>query len=169
MRAFFIVRKLKDQQMRGKKPQRRIIEPDARYKDQDVTRFINKLMWRGKKTVAEKIFYGALDICEKKTGETGIDTFRKALENARPHVMVKSRRVGGSTYQVPIDIKPYKQIENAMRWLITYARARKGKPMREKLAMEFMDAANGTGSSVKKKDDTHRMAEANRAFAHYRV
>jgi len=155
--------------MRGKRPPRRVIEPDAVHKDQDVTRFINKLMWRGKKTVAEGIFYGALDIIKEKTGEDGIDVFRKALENARPHVMVKSRRVGGSTYQVPIDIKPYKQMEHAMRWLISYSRTRKGKPMCEKLAMELMDAANGTGSSVKKKDDTHRMAEANRAFAHYRV
>jgi len=155
--------------MRGKRPPRRVIEPDAVHKDQDVTRFINKLMWRGKKTVAEGIFYGALDIIKEKTGEDGIDVFRKALENARPHVMVKSRRVGGSTYQVPIDIKPYKQMEHAMRWLISYSRTRKGKPMCEKLAMELMDAANGTGSSVKKKDDTHRMAEENRAFAHYRV
>src|SRR3990172_7935788 len=142
--------------MRGKRPPRRVIEPDAVHKDQDVTRFINKLMWRGKKTVAEGIFYGALDIIKEKTGEDGIDVFRKALENARPHVMVKSRRVGGSTYQVPIDIKPYKQMEHAMRWLISYSRTRKGKPMCEKLAMELMDAANGTGSSVKKKDDTHR-------------
>ncbi len=155
--------------MRGKKPPKREIELDAVYKDANVTRFINKLMWRGKKTVAEGVFYGALAIVKEKTGEEGIDVFKRALENARPHVQVKSRRVGGSTYQVPIDIKPSKQMEHAMRWVIQYARARKGKPMREKLAMELMDAAAGTGASVKKKDDTHRMAEANRAFAHYRV
>jgi len=155
--------------MRGKKPQKRKVLPDSVYQDKNVTRFINKLMWRGKKTVAERIFYGALEIIKEKTGEEGIDVFKRALETARPHVQVKSRRVGGSTYQVPIDIKPEKQMEHAMRWVITYSRARKGRPMMEKLAMELLDAASGTGSSVKKKDDTHRMAEANRAFAHYRV
>jgi small subunit ribosomal protein S7 len=155
--------------MRGKKPPKRETHHDPVYNDADVTRFINKLMWRGKKTVAEDIFYSAMEIIKEKTGEEGIDVFKKALENARPHVQVRSRRVGGSTYQVPIDIKPAKQMEHAMRWIIQYARARKGRPMREKLAFELIDAAAGTGASVKKKDDTHRMAEANRAFAHYRV
>ncbi len=155
--------------MRGKKPPKREILPDPVYQDQNVTRFINKLMWRGKKTVAESIFYDAMDIIKEKTGEDGFEVFKRALENARPHVMVKSRRVGGSTYQVPIDIKTSKQMEHAMRWLITFSRSRKGRPMREKLAFELMDAAAGTGQSVKRKDDTHRMAEANRAFAHYRV
>jgi small subunit ribosomal protein S7 len=155
--------------MRGRKPTKRETPYDAVYRDQDVTRFINKMLWRGKKTVAEGIFYGAMNIIKEKTGEEGIEVFRKAIENARPHVQVRSRRVGGSTYQVPIDIKPSKQIEHAMRWIISYARARKGKPMHEKLAQELIDAAAGTGASVKKKDDTHRMAEANRAFAHYRV
>jgi small subunit ribosomal protein S7 len=155
--------------MRGQKPKKRVPPPDAVYNDLNVTRFVNKLMWRGKKTVAEGIFYGAMEYIKEKTGEEGIDVFKKALENARPHVQVRSRRVGGSTYQVPIDIKPEKQMEHAMRWLIQYARSRKGKPMRIKLAMELIDAAAGTGATVKKKDDTHRMAEANRAFAHYRV
>lgn len=155
--------------MRGKKPPKRDTLPDAVYQSENVTRFINKLMWRGKKTTAESIFYGAMDLIKEKTGEEGFEVFKKALENARPHVMVKSRRVGGSTYQVPIDIKPSKQMEHAMRWLIQYSRSRAGKPMHEKLAMELIDAASGTGSTVKKKDDTHRMAEANRAFAHYRV
>ncbi len=155
--------------MRGKKPPKREILPDPVYNDKDVTRFIHKLMWRGKKTVAESIFYGALEMIKEKTGEEGIEVFRKALENARPHVQVRSRRVGGSTYQVPIDIKPAKQMEHAMRWLIQYARSRKGRPMKEKLALELVDAASGTGATIKKKDDTHRMAEANRAFAHYRV
>lgn len=155
--------------MRGRKPKRRESAPDPVYHDGDVTRFINKLMWRGKKTVAEHLFYDAMEIIKEKTGEEGIEVFRRALENARPHVQVRSRRVGGSTYQVPIDIKPYKQMEHAMRWLIQFARARKGRPMKEKLALELIDAAAGTGASVKKKDDTHRMAEANRAFAHYRV
>lgn len=155
--------------MRGKKPTKRTILQDPVYKNENVTRFINKLMWRGKKSTAESIFYGAMDIIKEKTGEDGFEVFKKALENARPHVQVKSRRVGGSTYQVPIDIKALKQMEHAMRWLIQYSRARKGRPMREKLALELIDAASGTGQSVKKKDDTHRMAEANRAFAHYRV
>ncbi len=155
--------------MRGKKPTKRIILPDPVYNDKNTTRFINKLMWRGKKSVAESIFYGAMEIIKEKTGEDGFEVFKKALENARPHVQVKSRRVGGSTYQIPIDIKAQKQMEHAMRWLIQYARSRKGRPMREKLAFELIDAAAGTGQSVKKKDDTHRMAEANRAFAHYRV
>ena len=155
--------------MRGRRSKKRKIVPDAVYRDQNVTRFINKLMWRGKKTVAEGIFYEAMEYIKEKSGEEGIEVFKKALENARPHVQVRSRRVGGSTYQVPIDIKPEKQMEHAMRWLIQYARARKGKPMQIKLAMELMDAAAGTGASVKKKDDTHRMAEANRAFAHYRM
>lgn len=155
--------------MRGKKPPKRETHADPVYKEANVTRFINKLMWRGKKTVAEDIFYGAMEIIKEKTGEEGIEVFKKALENARPHVQVRSRRVGGSTYQVPIDIKPAKQMEHAMRWIIQYSRARKGRPMREKLAFELIDAAAGTGASVKKKDDTHRMAEANRAFAHYRV
>ncbi|HDS29809.1 MAG TPA: 30S ribosomal protein S7 [Firmicutes bacterium] len=155
--------------MRGRKPKKRIVVPDAVYNNTNVTRFVNKLMWRGKKTVAESIFYGALDYIKQKTGDEGIEVFHKALENARPHVQVRSRRVGGSTYQVPIDIKPDKQVEHAMRWLIHYSRIRKGRPMRIKLAMELMDAASGTGATVKKKDDTHRMAESNRAFAHYRV
>ncbi|MFH1675871.1 MAG: 30S ribosomal protein S7 [bacterium] len=155
--------------MRGKSKPKRVLPVDPIYTDLNVTRFINKIMWCGKKTVAESIFYGALALIKEKTGEDGIEVFRKAIENARPHVMVKSRRIGGSTYQVPIDIKPEKQTEHAMRWLISYARARKGRPMREKLAHELIDAASGTGSSVKKKDDTHRMAEANRAFAHYRT
>lgn len=155
--------------MRGKQPPKRKTQPDPVYDEANVTRFVNMLMWRGKKTIAEDIFYGAMEIIKEKTGEEGIEVFKKALENARPHVQVRSRRVGGSTYQVPIDIKAAKQMEHAMRWLIQYSRARKGRPMREKLALELIDAAAGTGASVKKKDDTHRMAEANRAFAHYRV
>jgi len=155
--------------MRGKKAPKREVYPDPVYHDKDVTRFVNKLMWCGKKTTAESVFYGAMAMIKEKTGEEGIEVFKRALENARPHVQVRSRRVGGSTYQVPIDIKPGKQIEHAMRWLIQYSRARKGRPMTEKLALELVDAAAGTGASVKKKDDTHRMAEANRAFAHYRV
>ena len=155
--------------MRGRRAERREVPPDPVYHDENVTRFINKIMWRGKKSLAESIFYGAMEIIKQKTGEEGIEVFRRAIENVRPHVEVRSRRIGGSTYQVPVDIKPYKQIEHAMRWIIQFARARKGKPMVEKLALELIDAAAGTGASVKKKDDTHRMAEANRAFAHFKI
>jgi small subunit ribosomal protein S7 len=130
--------------------------------------FINKLMWGGKKSVAERILYSALDIVQEKTGEEPYDVFKKALGNVKPLVEVKSRRMGGSTYQVPIDIPHSKQEEIGMRWMIAFARKRKGRPMREKLALEIIDAYNNTGSSVKKKEDTHKMAEANKAFAHYR-
>lgn len=130
--------------------------------------FINKIMWAGKKTLAESIFYTALDIVQKKTGEDAYDVFKKALANIKPLVEVKSRRMGGSTYQVPIDIPSSKQEEIGMRWLVQFARKRRGRPMREKLALEIVDAYNNTGAAVKKKEDTHRMAEANKAFAHYR-
>lgn len=125
-------------------------------------------MWAGKKTLAESIFYTALDIVQKKTGEDAYDVFKKALANIKPLVEVKSRRMGGSTYQVPIDIPSSKQEEIGMRWLVQFARKRRGRPMREKLALEIVDAYNNTGAAVKKKEDTHRMAEANKAFAHYR-
>ena len=133
-----------------------------------VAQFVNKLMWAGKKTLAERIFYTALDVVQQKTGEEPLDVFKKALANVRPLVEVKSRRMGGSTYQVPIDIPSHKQEEIGMRWMISYARKRKGRPMHEKLAFEIIDAYNHTGAAVKKREDTHKMAEANKAFAHYR-
>jgi len=133
-----------------------------------VAQFINKLMWAGKKTLAERIFYTALDVVQQKTGEEPFDVFKKSLANVRPLVEVKSRRMGGSTYQVPIDIPSHKQEEIGMRWMISFARKRKGRPMHEKLAFEIIDAYNHTGAAVKKKEDTHKMAEANKAFAHYR-
>ncbi|RME48095.1 MAG: 30S ribosomal protein S7 [Chloroflexi bacterium] len=152
---------------RGRAP-RREIEPDPRYESVRVARFINKLMTRGKKSVAERIFYSAMDIIEERTGKNPMEIFEQALQNATPLLEVKPRRVGGSTYQIPIEIRPERRESLAMRWLIQTARNRPGKSMAEKLANELMDAANGVGATIKKKDDTHRMAEANKAFAHYR-
>jgi small subunit ribosomal protein S7 len=133
-----------------------------------VTRFINNLLRKGKKSTAERIFYGAIDIIADRTKEDPLKIFEKALEQAKPMVEVKSRRVGGSTYQVPVEIRPDRRNALSIRWLINYAQSRGEKGMQAKLAGELMDAANGRGSSVKKREDTHRMAEANKAFAHYR-
>ena len=134
-----------------------------------VTRFINRLMERGKKSIAEGIFYQALDTIKEKTKEPEpIKTFIKALDNVKPLLEVKSRRVGGATYQVPVDVSPDRRTSLAMKWIVQFAKNKKGKPMNEKLADEIIDAAKGTGASVKKKEDTHKMAEANRAFAHYK-
>lgn len=154
--------------MRGRSPKKRIISADPVYKSVVLQRFMNKLLWRGKKSVAESIVYDAFEIIRKKTDEDPYKVFAKALDNVRPLLEVKSRRVGGSTYQVPVEITPDKAEAIAMRWIIGYARARKGMPMREKLAAELLDAYNNTGAAVKKKEDTHKMAEANRAYAHYR-
>jgi small subunit ribosomal protein S7 len=154
--------------VRGKKIKKRIPPPDSRFNSVEASKFINKIMWRGKKSVAEQIFYGAMDIVQKKTGEEPFEVFQKALDNVRPLVEVKPRRVGGSTYQVPVESAPFKQEEIGMRWLIQFARKRKGHPMKEKLAAEILDAYNNTGAAVKKREDTHKMAEANKAFAHYR-
>ncbi|BEQ16547.1 30S ribosomal protein S7 [Desulfoferula mesophila] len=147
---------------------KRVIIPDPRYGSQKLARFINKLMLKGKKSTAERIMYGAMDIIADRTSEDPLKLFEKALDNARPMVEVKSRRVGGSTYQVPVEIRPERRQALAMRWLINYSRARGEKTMAERLAFELMDAASGRGTTVKKKEDTHRMAEANKAFAHYR-
>ncbi|MBU1023885.1 30S ribosomal protein S7 [bacterium] len=154
--------------MRGKSPKKRQITPDPVYKSDVLARFINKVIWRGKKSTAESAIYDAFEIIKEKTGEDPYDVFLKALKNVKPMVEVKSRRVGGSTYQVPIEIKPIKQEAIAMRWIIQYSRSRKGIPFHQKLAAELLDAYNNTGTSVKKKEDTHKMAEANRAYAHYR-
>lgn len=152
---------------RGRAP-RREIAPDPRYGSVKVARFINKLMRRGKKSVAERIFYTAMDRIQERTGKSPLEVFDQAVQNATPLLEVKPRRVGGSTYQIPIEIRPERRESLAMRWLIQTARNRPGKSMAEKLANELMDAANGVGATIKKKDDTHRMAEANKAFAHYR-
>ncbi len=149
-------------------PKREIL-PDPVYNSQLVTKFINVLMKDGKKSTAERIFYQALDsIAEKSEDDDPMKVFKKAVENVKPSVEVKSRRVGGSTYQVPIEVRPGRRLALAMRWIITIAKARGEKTMRERLAGEFQEAAEGRGAAVKKKEDTHRMAEANKAFAHYR-
>ena len=147
---------------------KRVVLPDPKFNDVIVTKFINIIMLDGKRSIAEKIFYGAIERIEAKAKGTGLETFKKALMNVRPEVEVKSRRVGGATYQVPIEVKENRAMSLSMRWLVGYSRKRSGKTMTDKLAAEFMDAASGKGASVKKKDDTHKMAEANKAFAHYR-
>ncbi|WP_447973068.1 30S ribosomal protein S7 [Nitrospira sp. Kam-Ns4a] len=141
---------------------------DPRYRDKTVGKFINVLMSRGKKSTAERICYGAFDLIQQKTGSDPLKVFRAAVDNVKPVVEVKSRRVGGASYQVPVEIRPVRRQALAFRWIKLYAKARGGKSMQEKLAGELLDAANNTGASVKKKEDTHRMAEANKAFAHYR-
>ena len=147
---------------------RREILADPKFKDETVSKFINSLQQQGKRSIAEGIFYGALDLVESRTQEGGLETFRKALDNVRPAVEVRSRRVGGATYQVPVEVRSQRQTALAIRWIIGQARSRSEKTMRDRLAAEFLDAANNRGAAVKKREDTHRMAEANRAFAHYR-
>jgi small subunit ribosomal protein S7 len=147
---------------------KRVILPDPKYNDRLVAKFMNAIMLDGKKSVAEQIVYGAFDIIASRTSEVPVDVFKKAMDNVRPMLEVKSRRVGGSTYQVPVEVRSDRRSALAIRWIMTYARARGEKTMQERLAGEFLDAANNRGASVKKKEDTHRMAEANKAFAHYR-
>lgn len=153
---------------RRSKPQKRVPLPDPMYKSVDVSRFINRLMRRGKKSLAEKIFYSTMEKIQEKTKQEPIEVFEKAVKNVTPLLEVKARRIGGSTYQVPLEVKPDRGMAKGTTWLIEYAKARSGKSMVEKLTAEILDAANNTGSSVKKKEDTHKMAEANKAFAHYR-
>jgi small subunit ribosomal protein S7 len=153
---------------RRKSAVKRTILSDARYDSQTVSKFINVLMYQGKKSTAERIFYGAMDIVEAKTSQPGVNIFKQALTNLKPVVEVKSRRVGGATYQVPVEVRPERRTALAMRWLISFSRDRNEKSMAEKLAAETIAASKGEGNAVKKKDDTHRMAEANKAFAHYR-
>lgn len=153
---------------RRKRAGRRPIVPDMKYNSQLVSSFINKLMLSGKKTVAASIFYEALDIAENRAKKPGIEVFEQAIKNSTPLIEVRPRRVGGATYQIPLEVRPTRRQSLAIRWLVSSARARSGKSMAEKLAAEFMDAANNQGATVKKREDTHRMAEANRAFAHYR-
>ena len=141
---------------------------DQKYNSRLVSKFINVLMVDGKKSVAEKVLYGAMDMLHAKTGQDPLKVFKDAIDNVRPALEVKSRRVGGATYQVPSDIRPERRLALAFRWIISYARGRSEKTMKAKLAGELLDAFNNTGSSVKKKEDTHKMAEANKAFAHYR-
>jgi small subunit ribosomal protein S7 len=154
--------------MRKSKPKKRIILPDPRFNDTMVTRFVNNMMYDGKKSTAYSIFYNAVDIVEKKTSESGLETWKKALNNVMPAVEVKSRRVGGANFQVPTEVRPERKIALGMKWLISYARKRGEKTMMEKLAGEIISAAKGEGAAVKKKEDTHKMAEANKAFSHFR-
>ena len=154
---------------RRKITEKRTIAPDPRFNSVLVSKFTHGIMERGKKSVAQKIFYGAMDIIgEQVTDVEPIAVFDKAMEMVRPKVEVKSRRVGGATYQVPVEVRPERRNALAIRWIISFAKARSGKTMPEKLAAELLDAYNERGGSVKKRDDTHRMAEANKAFAHYR-
>jgi small subunit ribosomal protein S7 len=150
------------------RPPKRKIEPDVRYNSVTVAKFINRVMKRGKKSVASRIMYNALDIVETRMKRPPLEVMEEAVQNVSPVLEVKPRRVGGSTYQIPVEVSPDRQLSLAMRWLLAAARNRPGKSMAEKLANELMDAARGTGAAVKKREDTHRMAEANRAFAHYR-
>lgn len=147
---------------------KRVTLPDPIYNSEMITRFINRMMLDGKKVTAEKIFYGAMQICEQKAGVPALEVFDKAIQNAMPAVEVRPRRVGGQTYQVPMEVRPDRRRTLALRWLIGQSRRRAGKSMTEKLAGELLDAYNGTGGSIKKREETHRMAEANKAFAHYR-
>ncbi len=148
--------------------EKREIIPDPKFHDVIVTKFMNSVMYEGKKSVAETIVYGAFDIIEQKTKQSPIDVFKSALENVAPAIEVRSRRVGGATYQVPVEVRMERRQALAIRWIITAARGRNDKTMVDRLSGELMDAANNRGNAVKKREDTHRMAEANRAFAHYR-
>ena len=152
---------------RGNVPKREVL-PDPMYNSVLVTKLVNSIMLDGKKGVAQKVVYGAFDIIEEKTGKSGLEAFQTAMENIMPSLEVKARRVGGATYQVPIEVRPARRQTLGLRWLTSYSRARSEKTMRERLAGEIMDAANNTGSAVKKREDTHKMAESNKAFAHFR-
>ena len=153
---------------RRKKAVRRPVPADPRYDSQTVSKFVNNLMERGKKSLAERVFYSAMDLIEQRTGQPGVNVFKQALSNVKPALEVKSRRVGGATYQVPVEVRQERRVALAMRWIIDYAKERGEKTMDQKLAAELMDAANNRGNAVKKREDTHKMAEANKAFAHYR-
>ena len=153
---------------RRRRAERRDVLPDSRYGDKLVTKFINSLMYDGKKSISESIFYTALDQITAETNEEGIDVFRKAMDNLKPQLEVRSRRIGGATYQVPVEVRKERQQALAIRWLVKYTRDRKEYGMKNKLKKELMAAANNEGGTIKKKDDTYRMAEANRAFAHYK-
>ena len=153
---------------RRREVKQREILPDPKYRDTLISKFVNGIMRRGKKSVAEKIFYGALEIVRERAKEDPLKLFEKSVSNVKPVIEVKSRRVGGATYQVPTEVRPERRTALAIRWLISYSQDRSEKSMREKLAAELMDAANERGGAIKKREDVHKMAEANKAFAHYR-
>jgi small subunit ribosomal protein S7 len=154
--------------MRRRRAEKREIIPDPKHKNVQVARFINIIMMQGKRSTAEKIVYKAFDMLAEKTGKPPLEVFQKALDNARPLLEVKPRRIGGATYQVPIEVRPDRGVSIAMRWIRNFARTKKGKPMEIKLADELFDAFKGEGAAIKKREDMHKMAEANKAFAHYR-
>ncbi len=154
--------------MRKKSASKRIIDPDPKFNDLLVAKFINSVLKQGKKHLARRVLYDALDIIEQRTKNPGIDTFKKAVNNVKPILEIRARRVGGATYQIPTEVRPDRSIALAIRWLITYASERKDKSLSLKLASEFIAAANNEGNAIKKKEDTHKMAEANKAFAHFK-
>ena len=154
--------------MRKRRAEKRFVKPDPKFNEVMVTKFINYLMWDGKKSTARQMVYDAFEIIEQKTKKPAMEVFKKAVSNVQPLVEVRSRRVGGATYQVPMEVRPARRNALAFRWIKNYSRDRKDKSMASKLAAELLAASNGEGSSVKKKDDTHRMAEANKAFAHFK-
>jgi len=155
--------------MRKRKPKVRYLAPDPRYNDQMVTRFVNNMMYEGKKSLAFKIFYDALDIVKEKTSENELEIWRKALNNIMPQVEVRSRRIGGATFQIPVELPARRKVTVGMKWLITFARKRGGRGMAEKLAAEIIAASKEEGAAVKRREDVHKMAESNRAFAHFKV
>jgi small subunit ribosomal protein S7 len=152
---------------KGSVPTREVL-PDPIYSSTLVSKFVNCMMWDGKKSTSEKIFYNAMKILQQKSGDDPVKVFKKAVENVKPVLEVKTRRVGGANYQVPVEVNPNRRISLSIRWLITYTRARKEKSMEERLAAELLEAANNRGAAIKKREDVHKMAEANKAFAHYR-
>ncbi|MFA6320744.1 MAG: 30S ribosomal protein S7 [Candidatus Omnitrophota bacterium] len=154
--------------MRRRRAEKRMVIPDPKYKNTTVSRFINVIMKEGKKAVAERIVYRSFEIIAEKAGKPAMEVFQKAMDNSRPLLEIKARRIGGATYQVPVEVRPERGVSIAMRWIRNFARAKKGKPMEIKLADELLDAYKGEGSAIKKREDTHKMAEANKAFAHYR-
>lgn len=154
--------------MRKKRAPKRYQQPDPKFGEVMVTQFVNRIMWEGKKSVAYSIFYDAIDIVEERTKESGLEVWRKAVQNVSPSVEVRSRRIGGANFQIPTEVRPERKMSLAMKWLIGYSRDRNGKSMAEKLASEIVAASKGEGAAFKKKEDTHRMAEANKAFAHFK-
>jgi small subunit ribosomal protein S7 len=154
--------------MRKSKPKKRYLLPDPKFQDTLVTKFVNYLMYDGKKSISYNTFYDALELVEKKTSESGLEVWKRAMANLTPSVEVKSRRVGGATFQVPVEIRPERKVNLCIKWLIDYSRLRGEKTMTDKLAAEIVAASKGEGAAIKKKDDTHRMAEANKAFSHFR-
>ncbi|QOR75226.1 MAG: 30S ribosomal protein S7 [Thermoflavifilum sp.] len=155
--------------MRKQAAKKRPLQPDPRFQDEMVTRFINNILRRGKKSLASKIFYQAIDLITQQTGEDGYEVWKRALSNVMPAIEVRSRRIGGATFQIPTEVRPDRKISLSMKWLISYAKERHGKSMAEKLAAEIIAASKGEGGAFKKKEDTHRMAEANKAFSHFRI